>query len=357
VHRPAGHQRSRLRAAARGDARRDPGPDERFLRQDALFAVIFLTDEADCSASLANQSWLSSEGVVFWTDPERSTSGACWKAGVQCTGGPGIYDDCVPQDYNFQGQPTTDPDAAVLYPIDRYIDEINALAQKKQAEGGQGQVLLGLIAGVPLDYPETGVIVYQDSDFPEFDREYGIGPACDRGTETINDPPGIPDVRLRKVVESFASDDPNVFSICSDDYGVALESIAAAIGDITERACVGGCVVDLDAQTTGLQPSCTLVERFPPDAGLVDRPVDPCVVTDVGWEFPSIDAPACYRALVDADDATTTPADDMTAQCITRGFNLELVVERRAGVPIPSGTAVEVDCELVAPPGVACEDV
>ncbi|HET6583921.1 MAG TPA: vWA domain-containing protein [Nannocystaceae bacterium] len=331
-------------------------PTSGFLRQDALLAVIFLTDEADCSASFEEQSWLGAEGVPFWTTPERSTSGACWNAGVTCTGGPGIYDDCVPQDKDRSGGITLDPEAAVLYPVQRYIDEINALAQKKQAEGGQGQVLLALIAGVPLDYPETGVIVYQDSDMPDFNIEYGIGPACDRGTETVNDPPGIPDVRLRQVVESFATDDPNVFSICSDDYGVALESIAAAIGDISERACVGGCVADL-APDEGLQPDCALIERFAPDAGQADRLVAPCTVTDEGWDFPNANADACYRALVDVDGSTPTTVDDMTSQCITRGFNLELLVERRPGVPIPSGTAIDVNCNLLAEPGIKCEDV
>lgn len=331
-------------------------PTSGFLRQDAMFAVIFLTDEADCSASIEEQSWLSIEGVPFWTTPERSTSGACWNAGVTCTGGPGIYDDCFSQDKDHSGLPTNNPNDAVLYPVKRYIDEVNALAQKKQAEGGQGQVLLALIAGVPLDYPETGVIVYQDSDFFDFNIEYGIGPACDRGTETVNDPPGIPDVRLRKVVESFATDDPNVFSICSGDYGIALESIAAAIGDISERACVGGCVADL-APTAGLQPDCALIERFAPDAGMADRLVGACVVTDVGWDFPNAAVDACYRALVDVDGSTPTTVDDMTAHCITRGFNLELVVERRPGVPIPSGTAIDVDCNLLALPGIKCEDV
>jgi hypothetical protein len=332
-------------------------PTSGFLRQDALFAVIFLTDEADCSASIIEHDWLQFEGTPLWSDPTRSTSGACWNAGVTCTGGPNVFDDCFAEDKDHSGGPTSDPDSAVLYPVQRYIDTVNDLAQEKQADGGQGQVLLSLIAGVPLDYPETGEIVYQLSDFPEFNLEYGIGPACDRGTETVNDPPGIPDVRMRQVVESFAGEDPNVFSICSDDYGVALVSIAEAIGNITERACVGGCVADDNTNKPGLQPSCTLVERFPPDAGMTDRPVEACRITPEGWEFPNDGVDACYRALVDDAMSTPTPSDDMTPQCITRGFNLELLVERRPEVPIPSGTAIDVDCNLLAAPGVKCEDV
>ena len=42
---------------------------------------------------------------------------------------------------------------------------------------------------------------------------------------------------------------------------------------------------------------------------------------------------------------------------MTSGFNVELVVERREGIPVPSGTSVDVSCDLVAEPGVTCDDV
>lgn len=327
-----------------------------FLRADALLAVIFLTDEADCSASQSNLDWLQFDGAPFWSSPDGSSSGSCWNAGVTCIGGPGTYDDCFAEDKGFDGFPTDDPEAAVLYPRERYIDLLTDLAITRQAQGGQGQVLLSAILGVPLDYPETGVIVYQDSEFEDFTLEYGIGPACNRGLETINDPPGIPDVRLRNVVESFAGGDPTVFSICSDDYSVALESIAGAIGEISERACVIGCVADLSPKK-GLQPSCTLLEQFPPELGEPDRLVEPCKIGDDTWDFPGPNVDTCYRVLDDPDASTERKVDDMTTHCSTQGFNLELLVERREGVPVPSGTSIQVDCDLLAQPGIKCEDV
>ena len=52
-----------------------------FVRDDALLAVIFVTDEADCSMTDENIGWISSdEGEVFWTHPDRSSSGVCWAA-------------------------------------------------------------------------------------------------------------------------------------------------------------------------------------------------------------------------------------------------------------------------------------
>ena len=42
------------------------------------------------------------------------------------------------------------------------------LDTKEPAGGGTGQVLVAVIGGVPLDYPETGMMLFQDSDMPEF---------------------------------------------------------------------------------------------------------------------------------------------------------------------------------------------
>lgn len=327
-----------------------------FLRDDALLAVIFVTDEADCSMSVENQGWIVSGGQVFWELPDRSSSAVCWNAGVECVGGPGVYDDCVAVDKAMSGEPTSNEDEAVLYPLTRYIDVLTELAAQKQMMGGQGEVLVAVLGGVPLDYPQTGELTYQDSDLGEFNSEYGIGPGCGRGTETINDPPGIPPVRLRAFAEAFASEERNLFSICSEDYGVALTDIASALGEINERACVGGCVVDSDTQTDGLQPDCSLVETFAD--GQPDQVVPSCLIGPGGWVFGSDDIDTCYRALTDPDGtATVTEFDDMTAQCVTVGSNLEFVIERREGVPVAAGTSVEVHCELLASLGVACDEI
>ncbi|MEM9456017.1 MAG: vWA domain-containing protein [Myxococcota bacterium] len=324
-----------------------------FLRDDALLAVIFVTDEADCSMSEDSLVFLNSEGWEFWTSPERPTSGVCWSAGVECSGGPGVYDDCVAVDKNRDAMPTTDPDEAVLYPVQRYIDTLTDLAATKQLQGGQSEVLIAVLSGVPIDYPETGEVLYADSPDVEFNWEYGIGPGCGLGTETLDDPPGIPSVRLREFAESFATEGRNIFSICADDYGVALQDIAGAIGEISERACVNGCVHDERYDLPQLQPACSLVETFAAEVG--DREVAPCVETDWGWDFPDPQIHVCYRALTDQDASTPTGIDDMSAQCVTLGSNLELVIERREGVPVPAGTAVDVRCELDTPVGAGCD--
>ena len=111
----------------------------------------------------------------------------------------------------------------------------------------------------------------------------------------------------------------------------------------------------LDLEPGGdLQPSCTLIEQFPLETGEPDRVVEPCVITGDSWDFPGPGIGACYRVLDDAHGSTPEALDDMEPFCVTSGFNLELVVERRPEVPVPSGTAIAVHCDLVAEPGIAC---
>lgn len=328
-----------------------------FVRDDALLAIIFVTDEVDCSMPLQNVDTLfTAQGEPFWADLESSpTSSACWHAGVACEGGPGVYDDCVPAAKGWDGDVTNDPNASVLYPVDRYIDALRAVANDKEVRGGNGTVLVAVIAGVPETYPEGGELIYQDSADPVFNSEYGIGPGCGFGTETLGELPGIPPVRLKAFAEAFAGERRNMFSICSQDYAVALEQIAEEIAQLGARSCVPGCATDTSANVSGLQPQCTVVEQRGVDAG-GDVPVAPCEVTNDGWTFPA-GADICHRALTDPDGSTPWPHDDLTAQCVGRGSNLEFVIERREGVPVPPGIGVEVECVLEGPVGVRCDQL
>jgi hypothetical protein len=337
---------------------RDVGPATGFIRDHALLAVIVVTDEADCSMSSTMLERVTGpEGTALWSDPAagQPTSAVCWNAGVRCEGGPGDYASCTAVDKDLQGD-LTEPQNAVLHPVSRYVDALHEVGAEKEARGGNGQVLTAVIAGVPLDYPQTGVVAYADSSDPAFNLEYGIGPGCGQGTETVWNPPGIPPVRMLELAEHFAPQDTgrNVFSICDDDYAIALEQIAVAIAKLGGRACVPGCVADGNAAASGFQPDCTLVEQTA--ASPTPAPVPPCrPAADGGWDFPTPEDDLCWRALTDADEATPTVTDDLSGQCAARGSNLELAVERRDGAIVPPGAAVRVECVLSEPEGEGCE--
>lgn len=328
-----------------------------FVRDDALLAIIIVTDEVDCSLPLQNVDTLfSTLGQPFWADLEPSpTSSACWKAGVQCIGGPGTYDACVPVDKGWDGNPTEDPNGSVLYPLDRYIEALQGVADRKEALGGNGTISVAVISGVPEDYPQGGELIYRDSVDPVFNSEYGIGPGCDYGMESLGDLPGIPPVRLKAFAEAFAGERRNMFSICSADYAVALEQIADEIAQLGSRSCIPGCAYDASPNVSGLQPRCTVFEERGEEGG-GDIPVQACTVTNSGWDFP-LGLDICFRALTDADESTAWPHDDLTPQCSNRGSNLEFVIERREGVPVPPGVGVQVECVLIGQPDQRCDEL
>jgi hypothetical protein len=178
-----------------------------FLRDGAMLAVVLVTDEVDCSVPAEQSTIFDTEGArTFWSDPDAAfpTSAVCWNAGVECEGGPGEYDNCVPAYYDGLGNPVA-PDDAVMFPVDRYV----SLLQGFQREGRPVAV-----------YGLFGSIHYADSPDPGFQEDFGIGASC-----TSDGITALPPVRQRELVEAFG-DSQNMFTICAGDYGLYAEVIA-----------------------------------------------------------------------------------------------------------------------------------
>lgn len=233
-----------------------------FLRDDAVLAIVMITDEADCSVK--DYTMIHDETFMEW-DPEaeeyRASSAICWNAGVTCSGPDvdGVYTDC---------QSTTNDK---LQPTARYIDFLQYFVQNQDKE----VVMLGIL-GVPLvtrhsdDLPyepiEGGVhaLVYRDWDagvYPSGDIlpldnasgedamtktfQFGIGPGC-TGQDGMGGFTGqaIPPVRIKEVCESLnRDDDPGtadvdetavrccIESICDTDFSAALNCLSGIIQD------------------------------------------------------------------------------------------------------------------------------
>ena len=189
---------------------RTPGEDsEGFIPDDALLAVLVVTDEADCSSNPQWESIFLPEGNrVFWSNPEdaQPTSAVCWNASVTCEGS-----SCVSASFDVDGNPTRDTDDAVIYPVARYLDALSTPAD----------AMFALLAGVDAN----GVAVYADDPLdPTFQTDFGIGPGCVAAIGRA-----VPPVRMREIAEALADGPPNMFSICETSYVPAMEAYAAAI--------------------------------------------------------------------------------------------------------------------------------
>ncbi len=352
--------------------RRSEAPDEAsfgFLRRDAVLAVVFVTDEVDCSHQNKWSDMFMPEGNrVFWADPEAEfpTSAVCWNAGVACTGGPGVYEECHAENYDIEGMPEATDDAAVLHPVQRYTKFLRDLEHSKQLFDPTKKVLVTVLGGVPEGYATGEELIYDEGTDLAFFDENGIGPGC-------SSPGGkaTPPVRLRELAEHFEEDGQrNVYSVCGPDYIPALEAIAEAVTEQIRPACFYGCAADGNPSTRELDANCKLTERGFDNGGWTHLDVPECVLLcddrpcspenhhqARAWTWPE-DTNVCYRKRTDrGEPATASRLDDMHQTCIDAGFNLEFVLERRAGVLLAAGTEVTATCELSPDPAVDCPDL
>ena len=319
-----------------------------FLRDAAILSIVVITDEVDCSYNPATKE-IFTTNKVFWNDPAvdtAPTSSLCWFAGVECTGGPGTYSECHSQNWDKDRKVTTDPAAAVLQPVSKYIDFVKSIEEKKQEIDENQRVLISLITGVPVGYDTFDKeIPYEDR--PADDEEqinFGIGPGCILGDVNAPTATARPPVREREFAEAFL-DDPkterNLYSICQDSYAAALESIATKIRDQIVPACMPSCVRDKDRSTPVLDPNCRLIET---NIKGEEKDIPQCTEVNGAWTAGG-SSNVCFATLIDkTGKETLSKIDNISDYCNMEGFNLEFVLVRSA--PAAAGTTISANCEL-----------
>ncbi len=196
-----------------------------FLREDALLAVIFLSDEDDCSAF--------DPSVFDPRDPDLGDlSLRCARYGVLCEGeeiahAEGVYENCMP--YH---------DSPYLQPPDHYVEFLQSLKPSRFDV---------IVAGIVGDSDEFSV---QTGDF-------GLEPAPSCVSESGSE--GRPGLRFQYFLEQFPDRNTQV-SICQDDLSNALEQVASLLGLVVGPACLASNVDarDLDAAAPGIQLDCSV---------------------------------------------------------------------------------------------------
>jgi len=335
------HLESMWKALRRSETSGDPDFD--FIRENAILSVVHVTDEADCSYNNEWETIFLPDGErVFWTDPDSTapSSAVCWNAGVVCSGS-GTYDSCASVNFDASGNELADEDAAekaVLRPISRYINALQDFEDRKQVITPEQEVLVAVIGGVNSD----GSVTYQDSlTDPGFQSDFGIGPGCESSAGRA-----VPPVRLKEFAESFeVGTGRNMFSICDENYGPALEAIALAIADQVRPACMPACVADADPTTPEvLDPSCSLLQSAPVGDGVFEE----TAIKECDGDSVPEGENVCYIALVE---------DEMDEYCVESGFNLQFQLVRREGFPAPGGTSVDATCQLSQSKAIDCPDL
>lgn len=221
-------QRKALRLASLSDQ-----TEFGFIRDGAHLAIVFVTDEADCSFNRDHQRIVfGEEGVgnqVFWSLPDvqqSPSSAVCWNAGVDCSFSLSS-DQCVSANKDVDGNPTDDFDAAALYPLALYRSELEEIREQKLPSGAD--VFVFGIVGIAGNYEQVGEINYVEGpnagDAFSFQAQFGIGQGC---TSQVTE--AVPPVRIRELVEDSAwGDNGGLYSVCDSTYAPALGNIASTI--------------------------------------------------------------------------------------------------------------------------------
>ncbi len=171
-----------------------------FVDRDSVLAVVFVTDEEDCS--LRDPELLNPSSALY------SSS-----LNLRC--------------FSY-------PEAA--HPIERYVDGLSALRPGARA----GRLVLGVIAGVPPDLAGAaydgvlGDVRMQETVDPSDPNR--LTPSCDVPGRGLAFPPRRM-VRLAQQLETRGAR-ATVQSICQADFGPAIDALVERIAAATLPSCI-----------------------------------------------------------------------------------------------------------------------
>lgn len=105
--------------------------------------------------------------------------------------------------------------------------------------------------------------------------------------------------------------------------------------------CMPVCVQDKEPRTTTLQPDCQVFEIDV--EARTQQALLPCEEVQFEWVVPAGQV-RCYAELIDRDNETPSPSDQISETCLEMGVNLEFLIV--SSEPAPPEVAFGAICEL-----------
>jgi hypothetical protein len=222
-----------------------------FLRDNAVLAVLLLTDEDDCSASDPQLYDNTQTDIDSTLGP--LTSYRCFEHGVTCDINlrthEGTRQNCVPRE---------DP-SALLHPLSSYIQFLQGLKAPQE-------MVVVAIAG-PVTPSPTGEGLNMNVELDDQSR-----PELQYSCTTVMDG-AVPGIRIHNLVAAFNEEEELLngayTSVCSADYAPALAAMGNRIKDILDFQCLPapprGCAdVGVEFGTPRASQTCAINERCLP---------------------------------------------------------------------------------------------
>jgi hypothetical protein len=267
-----------------------------FLRPNAFLAVVFITDEDDCSASDTNVFDTAQNSI---SDPLGPLSSfRCFEFGVRCDPDtprtPGPRQDCEPRN-----------DSPYIYGVDEYVTFLKSLKEDPN------MIIVAGIIGNPT--PVSVGLDAEDNNNPELE------PSCVSASGEA-----APGVRMNHFLESFPQRN-TISTICNEDLSDALVLIAQLLAKVIGNPCIEG-NIDTDPEEAGIQYECQVSDvRYPGEDRQEETIIPECTSLSPAAPLP------CWHFVED------------TLNCDETETQLSLVVERGSG-SVPTGTHVVARC-------------
>jgi hypothetical protein len=216
-------------ALTRGQVAQNAG----FLRDDAVLAVLLITDEDDCSVP---------SGSTMFEDvpPGIALNYLCYPPAATCGGQPL---PSVPFSVPVSECRSRPDGGGKLVPISEFVTFLRSL--KKSPD----DLVVSAVAGVPQP-GETGT--YQAS-LTKGGLDIAFSACGGNGG-------GAPAMRIQELVDAFG-DNGTISSICADDFGPALRRTGELVRRSLDRRCLDLPFVDGDPRAPGIQPDCVVTEK------------------------------------------------------------------------------------------------
>lgn len=340
--------------------------NENFLRSDAILAVVFVTDEDDCSADSKTDLFNNSA-----TQYGPLTSFRCTQYGVECNGAlvPPMA-TTTPFMGCMSAPNPMDQGPGKLIDISKYINFFTKPAAQGGVKNNPDDVILVSISATDAS---VGVHMAQPGMEGCPSGSASPCPTLDHSCVAASNPQffGDPAVRLNTVVRSAAHN--NITSICDTDYTSAIDALGQLIISQIGVGCLNSPVANRKDAAGNDVPDCSVEDVFTKGDGTVQYTEIPSCYEN-GHKTPcwtlddklgDYNSGACYQSPVPPTcklPSTCQPvvkashlADNPTPTCAGTGSaadpntcELATVTIDRGGVMPPSGTVARVSCATIA---------
>jgi hypothetical protein len=296
------HQLESVRRAL--DPERMPAENRDFLRDEAVLAIVLMTDEDDCSAP--DNTSLFDPMQTLLTDPlGPPTNYRCNQLGHLCGGRPpGLTAATNLQDCHSAED-------------GRLIKISELVAFFKGLKANPNDVIVAAITGPATPYSVT-TMPHRRSTGVQNEPE--IVPSCASANGSA-----APAVRIHDFVTAFG-DNGTFLSICADDFSPVMARIGQEVARRASLECLAAPVADMDLQTAGVQAHCEVYDEISSSVGPLRQLIPAC-----GGGI----SPPCWRVAA-------------APKCAQSG--VQMLVDRAGAAPDP-GTVLNVICETCDKPG------